>query len=417
MLKMLQKVGNSIVILSMVFSQFGWAVGKAAAASLPEAFSKSSPGNGANHQVHDGFTLYWGDSTYAVSYEYCIDTSSNDSCDGDNWVSTNTDTSVTLDLYSLITYYWQVRAVNTYGTTYADSGTWWSFRIDNDSPVITEGGSVTVTMSKNGSPTAFDLTLHATDADADPISWSIRTDRVAAEHGTPSASGTGNSIVIGYTPVEDYLGWDAFEVHAEDGYGGTDDITVKVDVYDCSDDISCITIGPDDPLHIAYALVTEGENASLGIDSRNGVEIAIDDSLGKILDHDIQFDGENEGCTPEGGTAAGTALAADPSIVAVIGTSCSGAAQTAMPLLSAAGMTMVSPSNTRYDLTEAGNPNNHPGYLRTSINDKLQGAAAAQFAHDSLGITTAATIIENGNSYSWEAPSLIRKASTQVQPI
>jgi hypothetical protein len=34
-------------------------------------------------------------------------------------------------------------------------------------PVITEGDSTSVIMNRNGSPTAFDLTLHATDADAD----------------------------------------------------------------------------------------------------------------------------------------------------------------------------------------------------------------------------------------------------------
>ena len=167
----------------------------------------------------------------------------------------------------------------------------------------------------------------------------------------------------------------------------------------CSDPLGCVTIGTDASIHIAYALVTEGPNSSLGIDSRNGVEIAIDDSGGQILGHNIQFDGQNDGCSPEGGLAAGTALAADPSIVAVIGTSCTGAARTAMPLLSAAGFVMVSPSNTGPDLTEAGNPNNYPGYLRTSWSDKVQGATAAQFAWEYLGITTAATI-RDGSGYA-----------------
>jgi len=167
----------------------------------------------------------------------------------------------------------------------------------------------------------------------------------------------------------------------------------------CSDPLGCVTIGTGASIHIAYALVTEGPNSSLGIDSRNGVEIAIDDSGGQILGHNIQFDGQNDGCSPEGGLAAGTALAADPSIVAVIGTSCTGAARTAMPLLSAAGFVMVSPSNTAPDLTEAGNPNNYPGYLRTSWSDKVQGATAAQFAWEYLGITTAATI-RDGSGYA-----------------
>ena len=167
----------------------------------------------------------------------------------------------------------------------------------------------------------------------------------------------------------------------------------------CSDPLGCVTIAPSDPIHIAYALVTTGPVADLGIDAHNGVEIAIDDSGGQILGHDIQFDGQDSGCSPEGGLAAGTALAADPSIVAVIGTTCSSAARTAMPLLSAAGFVMVSPSNTAATLTEPGNPDNHPGYLRTSWNDKVQGATAAQFAREYLGITTAATI-RDGSGYA-----------------
>ena len=47
-------------------------------------------------------------------------------------------------------------------------------------------------------------------------------------------------------------------------------------------------------------------------DSRNGVEIAIDDAGGKILNHTIKFDGEDGLCSADGGQAAGTKLASDP---------------------------------------------------------------------------------------------------------
>jgi branched-chain amino acid transport system substrate-binding protein len=169
--------------------------------------------------------------------------------------------------------------------------------------------------------------------------------------------------------------------------------------FECKDPIGCVTIGPNEPIHIAYALVVAGPNESLGIDSRNGVEIAIDDVGGKILDHPIKFDGEDSGCSAEGGQAAGTKLAADPTIVAVIGTSCSSEARVAVPLLSKAGFVIVSPSNTAPDLTEKGNPNNHPGYLRTAHNDLVQGAAAAQFAWEYLKVKKAATI-HDGSLYA-----------------
>lgn len=168
--------------------------------------------------------------------------------------------------------------------------------------------------------------------------------------------------------------------------------------FECTDTIGCVDIAPDEPIHIAYAMVISGSDATLGIDSRNGAEIAVLDKGGKLLNHDIKFDGEDELCSAEGGQAAGTKLAADPTILAVIGTSCSSAARVAVPLWSAAGFVIISASNTAPDLTAAGNENQHPGYLRTAHSDSVQGAAAAQFAWDK-GIRIAATI-HDGSIYA-----------------
>jgi branched-chain amino acid transport system substrate-binding protein len=118
-----------------------------------------------------------------------------------------------------------------------------------------------------------------------------------------------------------------------------------------------------------------------------------------VLGHDIQLTGEDDGCSAEGGQAAGTKLAADPTIVAVFGTSCSSAARVAVPLMSQAGFVIISSSNTAPDLTEAGNPNNFPGYLRTAHNDIVQGAAAARFAFEKMGVKKAATI-HDGSLYA-----------------
>jgi hypothetical protein len=102
----------------------------------------------------------------------------------------------------------------------------------NHPPVITGGASVNVTMSEDGSPTAFALTLQATDADGDPLTWTIAT---AASHGTASAGGTGASQAIGYAPTPDYYGTDSFVVQVADGQGGTDTITVNVTIQSVND--------------------------------------------------------------------------------------------------------------------------------------------------------------------------------------
>ena len=167
----------------------------------------------------------------------------------------------------------------------------------------------------------------------------------------------------------------------------------------CADAIGCVRILPSYPIHIAYMLAVSGGAHDLGIDELNGARIAIDDAGGKILNHTIKFDGRDSKCSDAGGLTAATLLAADPSIVAIVGPSCSMETRAGMPALSAAGFAVVSPSNTASDLTEPGNPNHHPGYLRVSWADKVQGRLAAQFAYSYLGARKAATI-RDGDLYS-----------------
>jgi branched-chain amino acid transport system substrate-binding protein len=170
-----------------------------------------------------------------------------------------------------------------------------------------------------------------------------------------------------------------------------------VQPYQCTDAIGCVDIAPGAAIHVAYAMVVAGENSSLGIDSRRGIEIAIDDKGGKLLDHAIELTGEDTGCNAEGGQAAAQKLAADKTIVAIVGTSCSSEARVAAPILSDAGFTMISASNTAPDLTD---PAKHvAGYLRTAHNDKVQGAVAAEFAYNFLKVTKAATV-HDGSLYA-----------------
>ena len=173
----------------------------------------------------------------------------------------------------------------------------------------------------------------------------------------------------------------------------------------CPEGDTCVEIGAGEPIRVGTLLVITGENASLGLDSQHGVELAVDywgdeafdGTAGQLAGHDIELVNEDEGCSAEGGTAGATALASDPSIVAVVGTSCSSAGEPAAQILSDAQVSVVSPSNTAPSLTD---PATHQEfYLRTAHNDKVQGAAMAQFVAEELGVTTAATI-HDGSPYA-----------------
>ncbi|MBT3321404.1 MAG: branched-chain amino acid ABC transporter substrate-binding protein [Anaerolineae bacterium] len=167
--------------------------------------------------------------------------------------------------------------------------------------------------------------------------------------------------------------------------------------YECTDALGCVSYGPGEPVRLASALVISGPNTDLGVDSQNGVEIAMA-FKGEVAGHALELQAEDDGCSAEGGQAAGQKIVSDPTIIGIVGTSCSGAGVPLSQVMSDAGYVMVSPSNTSPALT---NPDSawNPGYYRTAHNDKVQGKAMADFAFDVLGVTEVAAI-HDGDPYT-----------------
>ncbi len=170
----------------------------------------------------------------------------------------------------------------------------------------------------------------------------------------------------------------------------------------CEDPFGCVELGPDEPIAVGAMLVVSGAVSYLGEDSLGGIELAILDRDGELLSHEIELVVEDSLCTAEGGQTAAQRLASDETIVGVIGTNCSSAAQGAMPIISEAGMIMIAPSNTSPSLTnddiEAGG-SHLPGYFRTSHNGLMEGMRSAEFATNVLGAKKIATV-HDGDPYT-----------------
>ncbi|MCY3870735.1 MAG: branched-chain amino acid ABC transporter substrate-binding protein [Gemmatimonadetes bacterium] len=163
-----------------------------------------------------------------------------------------------------------------------------------------------------------------------------------------------------------------------------------------------VSIGEGEAVQIR-SLLSHTVVPGLAEGSLYAIELAVQD-FGMIHGHAVEL-GESldTGCGPEGGRMGAEQIIANPQVVGVIGTNCSGAAVAASPVISEAGLVMISPSNTSPALTSdlAGNvsPNYHPGYFRTSNNDLYEANAVADFAYNELGLRRLVAI-DDGDPYT-----------------
>ena len=168
------------------------------------------------------------------------------------------------------------------------------------------------------------------------------------------------------------------------------------------DDPDVVVIGADEPVQIRTLLSLTGASSS-GEAVRASVEMAAAD-FHRVHGHEISLGPSLDSeCSPDGGRAGAELIVADRQVLGVIGTSCSAAAVAASPVISSAGLVMISPSNTSPVLTSdlRGNEGSdyHPGYFRTSNNDIYQGRALANFVYDELGLRRVATM-HDGDPYT-----------------
>ncbi len=165
-----------------------------------------------------------------------------------------------------------------------------------------------------------------------------------------------------------------------------------------SDPLGVVTVPAGEKIHLAFWGVLSGADASLGQDALSGAQIALTDH-GKVLGHDINLTTEDGLCTVDGGAAAAAKMAADNTIAGLVGSSCSDETVGGIKALTNAGMTTISPSNTRPALTATDRDATFAGYLRTAHSDAFQGKAVAEFVYNVLKLKKAATI-HDGSAYA-----------------
>ena len=166
--------------------------------------------------------------------------------------------------------------------------------------------------------------------------------------------------------------------------------------------LGTVVVGPGEKIHIRSAAVLSSIG-ELGASTQRAVALALAD-YGPIKGREVTMGaGLDSLCTPEGGAAAARTVVGDRRVVGVIGTSCSAAAVEAAPILSEAGLVLISATNTAPSLTSdlrgSAGAENHAGYYRTANNDLYEAEAVAAFAHHDLGLHSMA-VIHDGDPYT-----------------
>ncbi|KEF35286.1 ABC transporter substrate-binding protein [Deinococcus sp. RL] len=133
---------------------------------------------------------------------------------------------------------------------------------------------------------------------------------------------------------------------------------------------------------IATLSPLSGGQSDLGTQIRNGAQLAVNEYRAEFqkLGMNLQLVAYDDQADPATGTAQARKIAADRSILAVVGTLNSGVAIPSSQALVSSRVAMVSPANTANQVTDRGLSNMN----RIVARDDAQGPAGANFLADNL---------------------------------
>ncbi|MFO7635131.1 MAG: branched-chain amino acid ABC transporter substrate-binding protein, partial [Caldilinea sp.] len=156
-----------------------------------------------------------------------------------------------------------------------------------------------------------------------------------------------------------------------------------------------VVIAPGQPIRIGGSFALTGPIPDPGKDIRQAAEIAVDElnAAGGVEGFLFELVVEDGACSGDQGTVVGNKFAADPTIVAVSGGTCSGETFGLKPILLKARIPFVSPSATNPDVTGG----DCDICNRVALSDAMQGQIDAEFVMNELGLSKVAVIHDNSD--------------------
>ena len=160
---------------------------------------------------------------------------------------------------------------------------------------------------------------------------------------------------------------------------------------DATDDATAGAEGGEQVLRIGVIAPLDDGLTAFGHGIENSVQLAVDQANEEetIEGWEIEVLAEDDSSEPEIGAEAAETVAADDSVIGVVGTYNSGVASEVAPVLNDAGIAMISPANTDATLTlgqDRENPSRpFENYFRMVASDAHQGPFLADYAAGDLG--------------------------------
>lgn len=165
---------------------------------------------------------------------------------------------------------------------------------------------------------------------------------------------------------------------------------------ECDTDRGTLTVGLIAPL--------SGDLANIGLGMRDSADLAVRQANERcsIQGYRLELQSRDDRGDPATGAAAARDLAANPTLIGVVGTYNSSTAQAVQPVLGNAGIVQVSPGNTNVSLTRGANPASAPlrqyqTYFRVVATDAVQGPVAAD--HLAAAGMRKVAVVSDGQTY------------------
>ena len=164
-----------------------------------------------------------------------------------------------------------------------------------------------------------------------------------------------------------------------------------------------VTVPAGESVQLRLVQLDQGALSAAGRTAITISQMALAD-YGNINGFEVEF-GEpiSDPCKPDAAEALAYEIVDDTQIVGVVGPTCSASSVAFSPVLSEAGLVVITSFSTTPVLTSdlAGNPgpDYYPGFYRTTPNDKLKAISIARFLCIAQELTSAA-VLHTGNSFT-----------------